>query len=279
LIGLWIVNLVIPGEPQTLSVKTPTGVWTLNRASFYGQSITGVHAGQCANTYAIEHPVSMNNGSAECDLALDEMTPLLLGASYLTRLSVTAKISLPHSEVAIVRPSSHWPRERAMGDPNFVVATENEFLAVLEAFISAWSGPAQGEKALLLIHHWLDSLACWSFEDLYLSATTLLQIVAATEDAFQGRELSYFTAITDASCRAGIAALSRDFKDMRNNLIHEGKLLGGKFSGKDLTDCAVVVANVLNWFDEYIHSVLGLGIVRRKRFSSAEFVNLNAYSI
>ena len=92
-------------------------------------------------------------------------------------------------------------------------------------------------------------------------------------------KLYYFDAVTGASRRAGIAALSRDFKDMRNTLIHEGKLLGGKFSGTTLKDFAVVAADVLNWFDTYIHSVLGLGGVRRKRFSSAEFVSLNAYSI
>jgi len=279
LIGFQVVNLLVPEEPQSLAVKTPSGVWTFDKASSYLESVSGLQRGKCAETYTIEHPVSMNHGSAACDLALDEMTPLLLGASYLCGLSVTAKRSLPHSEVLIIRPTTHWPRERSMGSGNPVVATHNEFVAVLEAFVAAWPGPGESEKALLLIHHWLDSLACWSFEDLYLSATTLLQIIAATEETFQQKELPYFAAVTDAAQRVGIAALSRDFKDMRNNLIHEGKLLGGKFSGATVNDCAGVAADVFNWFDEYVHSVLGLGAVRRKRFSSADFANLNAYSI
>lgn len=279
MIGFRMVNLLIPGEPQTLGVKTPSGEWTLDKASDYSENLKGLQGGKCAETYAIKHPVSMDDGSAVCDLALDEMTPLLLGASYLCGLSVTAKRSLPHSAVMIMGPDSHWPRERSMGSGNPVVATQDEFVAVLEAFVASWPGPGQSEKTLLLIHHWLDSLACWSFEDMYLSATTLLQIIAATEGAIQGKELSYFDAATAASRRAGIAGLSRDFKDMRNNLIHEGKLLGGRFSGTTLKDCAVVAADVLNWFDTYIHAVLGLGGVQRKRFSSAEFINLNAYSI
>ena len=279
MIGFWIVNLLIPEEPQTLAVKTASGNWTSDKASYYARSVNGLQSGQCANTYAIEHPVTMNDGAATCDLALEEMTPLLLGASYLCGLSVTAKHSLPHSDVTIMRPSDHWPRERSMGCGNSVVSTQLEFAEVLEAFIGAWPGPGKGAKALLLIHHWLDSLACWSFEDLYLSATTLLQIIAATEEAIQGRKLDYFTAVTAASRRAGVYALSRDFKDMRNNLVHEGRLLGGKFSGTTLRDCAAVAADVFNWFDAYMHSVLGLGVVRRKRFTSADFVDLNAYSI
>ena len=166
-----------------------------------------------------------------------------------------------------------------MGDGNAVVATTVEFQTVLEAFVTAWPFAGQHEKVLLMIHHWLDSLACWSFEDFYLSATTLLQIIAATEESIEGKDLYYFDAVTSAAKRAGIHALKRDFKDTRNNLIHEGKLLGGRFSGQSLQDCAAVAADVLNWFDAYLHSVLGLGAVRRQRFSFQNFLSLNTYSL
>jgi hypothetical protein len=280
LIGFWLVNLLIPGAPQTVAIKTPSGTWTLDKAGYYAQSLQAMQRGQCANTYAMEHPVSMNNGAAACDLAFDEMTPLLLGASYLSGLSVTAKHSLPHSDVSIMQPGNRWPRERSMGNGNPVVTTQREFVMALEAFVATWSGAGQSEKALLLIHHWLDSLACWSFEDMYLSATTLLQIIAATEKARQGiNSLSYFDGVTAASARAGIVSLSQDFKNMRNNLIHHGRLLGGSFSGTTLQDCSVVAADVLNWFDAYMHSALGLGVVLHRRFASSHFVNLNSYSV
>lgn len=280
MIGLWLVNLLIPGVPQSLTINTPSGKWTLDKAAFYATSITAINKGQCAHTYALEHPVSMAaNGAAACDSAFAEVTPLLLGASYLSGLSVTAKQSLPYSDVTIMQPSDHWPRERAMGNGNAVVATPAEFQTALEAFVTAWPLAGQHEKVLLMVHHWLDSLACWSFEDLYLSATTLLQIIAATEKSIQGKDMYYFDAVTAAGSRARISALGRDFKDMRNNLMHEGKLLGGSFSGRSLQDCAAVAADVLNWFDAYLHSVLGLGAVQRPRFTFNNFLSLNAYSL
>ncbi|HEU5404106.1 MAG TPA: hypothetical protein VFU86_22310, partial [Terriglobales bacterium] len=117
-IGFWLVNLLIPGAPQTVAVKTPSGTWTADKASFYAQSLQAMQGGLCANTYSIEHPDSMNDGSVACDLAFDEMTPLLLGAPYLSGLSVTAKHSRPDSGACIMRPSNHWPRERFMGEGN-----------------------------------------------------------------------------------------------------------------------------------------------------------------
>ena len=91
--------------------------------------------------------------------------------------------------------------------------------------------------------------------------------------------MSYFQAIQSASLRVGITSLSRDFKDMRNNLIHEGKLIGGRFAGRDLEACSIVAADVMNWFDEYLHSIMNLGPVKRKRFSKSDFMSLNAYSL
>ena len=57
----------------------------------------------------------MANGAEAIDEACDEITPIVLGASFLTGLSVTVKHSTDFSECAIAQPTSHWPRERAMG--------------------------------------------------------------------------------------------------------------------------------------------------------------------
>jgi SAM-dependent methyltransferase len=72
-----------------------------------------------------------------------------------------------------------------LGSPS--TRTADEFRNLLEAFLRAWPTNGQTEKALLLIHHWLDALACWSLEDLYLSTTTLLQVISATEADRQGK--------------------------------------------------------------------------------------------
>lgn len=279
-IGFWVVNLLIPGEPDNCKVSTSSGVWDLEKSANYAQSKNAITSGQCAHTYAIENDVSMDDGSAVVDSSLEEMTPLLLGASFLSGLSVTARASLPHSDVSIIQSSDHWPRERAMGVGNSCVTTQQEFTENLEKFVNAWPSVAQSEKILILVHHWLDALGCWSFEDFYLSATTLLQIIAATEEQVTGdSNLPYFQAVQSASSRVGINSLNRDFKDMRNNLIHEGKLLGGSFAGTDREACSAVAADVMNWFDEYLHAVMNLGPVKRKRHLKSDFMSLNAYSL
>lgn len=193
MIGFWVVNLLIPGEPDSCRISTSAGGWDLEKSANYSQSKDALANGQCAHTYAIENDASMDDGSAVVDSSLEEMTPLLLGASFLSGLSVTARASLPHSDVSIIQSSDHWPRERAMGVGNPCVTTQQEFSENLEKFVNAWPSVVQREKVLILVHHWLDALGCWSFEDFYLSATTLLQIIAATEEQVTGNSnLSYF---------------------------------------------------------------------------------------
>lgn len=280
MIGFWVVNLLIPDDPDELNIHAPSGDWKLSKFAKYSKSKSAIISGQCAHTYAIENMVSMDDGAAACEANLGEMTPILLGASYISGLSVTAKRSLPHSDVMLVQPSDHWPRERAMGGGNHCISSHQEFIEVIEKFVAAWPAIAAQEKMLILIHHFLDALGCWSFEDFYLSATTLLQIIAATEERITGNSnLSYFAAVQSASQRVGIVSLNRDFKDMRNNLIHEGSLLGGRFAGTDIEACSVVAADLMNWFDEYVHAVMSLGPVKRKRYSKQDFMSLNAYSI
>jgi hypothetical protein len=280
MIGFWVVNLLIPEDPDELNIHALSGTWELSKFAKYGESKTAISNGQCAHTYAIENSVSMDDEAAACDANFDEMTPILLGASYISGLSVTAKATLPHSDVMLVQPSAHWPRERAMGAGNHCITSSHEFTKVIEHFVAAWPAKASQEKMLILIHHFLDAIGCWSFEDFYLSATTLLQIIAATEEHITGNSnLSYLAAVQSASQRVGITSLTRDFKDMRNNLIHGGKLLGGTFAGTDVEACSVVAADVMNWFDEYVHAVMNLGPVKRKRYSKQDFMSLNAYSI
>ncbi|PAU35734.1 hypothetical protein CKF94_24135 [Vibrio coralliilyticus] len=280
MLGFWVINLIVPGDPEEASITSPAGQWLFQKSSEYIKCKEAISNNQCAHTYSIEIATSMDDGAAACDRTLDEMTPILLGASFLSGLAVTSKASLPHSDISIIQATSHWPRERSMGSGNACVNNSNEFFEALEKFLVAWPTTGQSEKVLILIHHWLDALGCWSFEDLFLSATTLLQIISATEERITGNSnLSYLQAVQSASARARITPLNRDFKDMRNNLIHEGQLLGGRFVGTDIDACASVAADLMNWFDEYIHSVMNLGSLKRKRYSKYDFISLNSYSI
>ena len=101
----------------------------------------------------------------------------------------------------------------------------------------------------------------------------------ATEERIGGVGLSFFDGMQSASSRVRINALSRDFLHMRNALVHEGTLVGGKFAGKSRNDAASVAADVLHWFDEFMHSAMRLGTVRRRRFTASDFNSVNSYSI
>ncbi|MBR0780759.1 hypothetical protein [Bradyrhizobium iriomotense] len=279
MLGFFICNLIIPGEPDHLEITTPAGVWTLGKYAEYEKSKAAINNGQCADTYYIEMNIPLVP-SARADAALEQLTPILLAASYAVGLVATISKATLSSEVKFMQTSHQWPRARAVDRSSPVVTNPDEFKTLVENFVAAYPSAGQTEKALLLIHHWLDALACWSLEDLYLSATTLLQIIVATEETRQNvNRLSFYDGVTDAANRIGLRVLSTDFKNMRNEIVHGGQLIGSRFRGPGKAECDAVVADVLNWFDEYLHKALQLGPVAKTRFTAADFSSLNAFSI
>lgn len=61
-----------------------------------------------------------------------------------------------------------------------------------------------------------------------------------------------------ASTRYKLTELSSDYKKMRNDIVHEGKLSGSNFNNKTKHDCAQVTSDSLNWIDRYILSILSI---------------------
>lgn len=282
MIGFRAINLLIPGDPQSVAIAGQHGDWTLTRAANFavGQNaILNLHQG--AETYDAEHPISMAAGAAVFDPMVGEMLPLCLGAAYATGHSVTTRRALPGSEVQFLQVGPRFPRERSWPGTGPVVNDEHEFKALLDAFLVGYRAVGQTEKVRLLVHHWLDSLSCWSLEDLYLSATTVLQTIAATEKrkAPIAHRPSFYKYVRAAAVRYGLPVLSHDFKDMRNDLIHDGTLSGTTFQNKSADDGRAVAIVVLNWIDRYLHAALGLGPVRKNRFDPHSLDSLNAYSL
>lgn len=288
MISLFVTNLLIPGDPVTMTLSTLAGPWNLRQLPTFAahkDAIVGANrprpqALPIAETYYLENDIDPSLGLARVETAFAETTPLFIAATFATGMSVTSDRSTGASVPLIAQASERWPRARALDAASNVVNSATDFTRLVEAFVSAWPTAGQTEKALLLVHHWLDALSCWSMEDLYLSATTLLQVIVATEATAQGKSnLVFFDGLRDAALRKHIRPLGRDFKDMRNELVHDGRLIGTRFSGPDKQACATVVADVLNWFDEYVHAALSLGPICKTRFRAADFMALNAYSI
>lgn len=280
MIGVRLVNLIVPGDPEQFVVAGARGDWVLDREpDFEGRKAAVVEKHLAQETYRAAHPVDGSAGALAVEGTFAELLPLCLGTSYLSGTSVTVRRSLPDSDLQIMQVPSQFPRERSAAGPGPAVSDPAEFGAVLQAFLAAYPAQGRAEKALLIVHHWLDAMACWSLEDLYLSATTILQVVAATEEGRQGASLSFRRGVTDASARFGVAALADDFKDMRNDLVHDGTLSGSRHPGRSADDCRAVAAGVLDWIDRYLHAALNLGPVRRPRFPADVLAGLKAFSL
>jgi hypothetical protein len=62
-----------------------------------------------------------------------------------------------------------------------------QFTDFVERFVGQYVALNSSEKLLFLTHFYIDALSCWSLENLYLSGSTLLQIIASTEEDITGR--------------------------------------------------------------------------------------------
>jgi hypothetical protein len=281
MLGFRFTNLLIPGDPAQFTIQGAHGDWAFEQQINFPEFRNAVqNEHRCAETYVAEHPVTGADGAVAVEGTMGELLPLCLGASFLTGQSVTVKRSTPHSEVMIAQVRSRFPRERSLNGAQPCVNDQQEFKETLEAFLVAYQGAGQEERISLAVHHLLDSLACWSLEDLYLSATTILQVIAANEKRKAAAYNSgFFTNLAAAAVRFHIPRLSHDIVRIRNDLIHDGTISGTRFVGKSAAECKAVAADALNWIDAYFHVALSLGQVRRIRFNAASFDRLNVYSL
>lgn len=283
-IGHRLANLIIPGDPDQLTINTPAGSWELIKdPKFNDNKAEILSKGMTAETYMISFNGSYNGSrAAAIDAAHEELLPICLAASYLTAQSVTPTSSLPFSQVAFINVGPYFPRPRSMGSGFPVTDNTAEFIGFMEAFVAAYAGPGSVEKIRLVAHHFLDALAFWSLEDLVLSTTTILEIIAATAKSVAGASTptgTFSQRMAFAASRFNLQNLPSDFRAMRNDLIHEGTLSGTKFPGKDAMACGVAAAEALDWIDAYVFSAMQLGPTPLPRFAPEGFAGVNSFSL
>jgi hypothetical protein len=282
--GHRLTNLIIPGEPDSLTINTPTGSWELRKDSRYEEFKRTIAEGKIAETYMVEISCSYTGSrTALMDAANDELVPLCLAASYFTGLSVAPSRSLPSSQLTFMQVGPNFPRPRAMGTGFPVCPDATSFAQAVGDFIASYPTKGLDENIRLIAHHFLDALAFWSLEDLVLSTTTILEIIAITAKRVarsQGQTINDFTPrLAFAAARFGLANLPPDFRKMRNDLVHEGTLSGQKFPNKDASACGVAVAEALDWIDEYVFSAMGLVKPTQQRFIGEAFSGANSFSL
>ena len=283
-IGHWLANLIIPGDPDHLTINTPAGSWQFKKVSKFNDSKAAIlNKGMTAETYSIVFEGNYTGSrAAAMDAADAELIPLCLAASYLTALSVTPTRSLPSSEVSFVSVGHHFPRARSMGSGFPVTNDAAEFAGLMEAFVRAYAGAGVVEKMRLISHHFLDALAFWSLEDLVLSTTTILEIIAATAKSQTSPNTpirNFNEQMKFAASRFNLPILPPDFRNMRNDLIHEGTLSGTRFPDKDATACGIAAAEALDWIDSYVFAALQLGPIPSTRFAREGFRGVNCFSL
>jgi len=283
-IGHRLTNLIIPGEPDALTIMTPAGSWELRKDSRYGEYKRAIAEGKIAETYMVEISCSYTGSrAAAMDAVDDELVPLCLAASYLTGLSVAPSRSLPASQIKFMQVGPHFPRPRAMGTGYPACPDDTSFARTVADFVAAYPTKGMDENIRLIAHHFLDALAFWSLEDLVLSTTTILEIIAISAKRVagaQGQTIKHFTPrLAFAAARFNLPNLPADFRNMRNDLVHEGTLSGQKFPSKDASACGVAVAGALDWIDEYVFAAMGLGKPAQPRFIGEAFRGANSFSL
>ena len=281
-IGFGMCNLFVPEEPEIFTITTPAGTWEFTRHPRYFEWKDEILSnGKCGTTYnAVKTLDVVGSRAVALDESFGELLPLCLGASYLTAMAVAPNGGISGSEVSIAQVGDHFPRARSMGSGRHTAVNLADFKANLESFVPAYVRVEKKEKARLLVHHWLDALAFWSLEDLVLSTSTLLEVIAATAKDLSQKPLKNFTArVTFAAYRFGLPQLNPSFRTMRNDLVHEGTLSGSKMQNTTVEACAALATGALNWVDLYLHAIFDLGSPQAARFDKSTIQGVNAFSL
>ncbi|WP_234264948.1 hypothetical protein [Hydrogenophaga sp. NFH-34] len=292
MIGFYVVNLLPPATPLQFNLQTPCGTWEFQQVPNFRQVHPAVLQGATANTYTMSFRLPVNGPPSLKDAAFEELVPICLAASFVTGASVTIKHSLEASSIQFITVGPHFPRDRGLANPAACVNTFAEFIAFVERFVAQYRTLDAVEKLRLLMHFFIDATACWSLENLYLSGSTLLQVVADTEKSTgrpfasahaaqrnQGRPTNpgFFDLLAGAANRISIAPLTHDVVKVRNSLVHAGTLQSASLPTQ--ADAAVPIAEAMHWFDQYVYAILGLGSVPVNRYPVHLFTHgINSFS-
>jgi hypothetical protein len=257
MLEFWIADLT--STERAFDVPGQVGIWQFRQRDDYASLISALKEGQCAPTYYASN-AAITHKTAESDftLATDELIDACLILSFLTAACITPRGSTLASDILFVELGDAFIRPRAIrGFTSLQISKSfSQYFSVGMASIQASMKPRQ---LRLFLSHWISGLTCFSLEDLFLSIGVQMDIVKQCEIALAGRKLDYFPGMQAASRRYGIRQLTRDYKKMRDDIVHEGRLSGSNFTGKKKIDCANVVADTLNWIDSYVSAVLALG--------------------
>jgi hypothetical protein len=248
-----IANLIT--DEKSFEIHCESGTWKFEKHNKYDQHKKAIEEGMCATTFfAYNDNINIRTSDNNFDLACDEIIDICLLLSFISSKSVVPIGTTPHSDIRFVELGDDFIRCRSiLGIPELRVTS-------LSSFFSNWTTEIYPKFELrnlrLQLSHWLSGQTSFTLEDVYLSAGIQMDMIKQLEIIATGNNLTYYKGMTSASNRYSINQLSNDYKLMRNDIIHEGVLSGSKFRNKTKSDCSNVVAETLNWLDNYVLSVI-----------------------
>lgn len=256
MLEFWIADL--KSDETEFSVPATLGVWEFRRRDDYPSILSKIENGQCAATYyAYNESISHSTSDHEFSGVTGELIDSCLILSFIQAACVTPSGTTPQSDAMFLQLGDSFVRPRAIaGFP--ALSLNGTFASIFSGGISNLSGAFQSRRLRLFLSHWISGLTCFSLEDLFLSVGVQMDIIKQCEIAVTGSNLTYYDGMVSASSRYNLQQLTNDYKNMRNDIVHEGVLSGSNFQGKDKAQCAEVVAASLNWIDTYVCAVLGL---------------------
>ncbi len=276
-LGFNIVNLILPDEPNVLTVTGNNGNWDIRQHSNYTINREAINSRvHAAVTYIAEHD---DLGLGKDEEILDELMHLCLSLSYLTSNSVTMNQSANYSRISFIQAGDGFPRERGITGIDPVVENQTDLETATTQMLRLFNQNKTDYHADVIIQYWLDILYCWSLENLFLGACTILEIIKQCERKRTGNaNLPFCDAIVSVSTHLNITELNRDWINMRNDLIHEGHLSKIKFPSKTKFECIGVCEAIMHWIDEFIHAIFILGTIKHNRFDRGSLGQLNSYT-
>ena len=254
MIEFWIADL--KSAEKIITVPCALGAWEFHQRDDYANVMKGFEDGQCVPSYfAFNSAIGRTTPDDDFEKAIGQLIDICLILSFVTGACVTPKGTTAQSDIQFLDLGDSFIRPRAIRgfDPLNHGKNLNDFLSL---GLSQLTREFQQRRMRLFLSHWISGLTCFSLEDLFLTVGVQMDIVKQCEISVTGAKKRYFEGMESASSRFGIAQLSTDYKNMRNDIVHEGRLSGSNFRGRSKSDCATVTADALNWIDNYVWAVL-----------------------
>jgi len=256
MIEFWIADL--KSDEKAFNVPCSHGVWEFHQRDDYEDILKKIKEGQCALTYyAFNESIGLDTSEADFSQSIGELIDACLILSFINGQCVTPVGCTPQSDAQFLQLGDSFIRPRAISGFDRL-KLEQPYSEIFSSGMMSISTQFSERRMRLFLSHWISGLTCFSMEDIFLSVGVQMDIVKQCEISATGEKLDYYPGMVSASTRYHLHQLSQDYKKMRNDVVHEGKLSGANYRNKTKSDCAVVVSSALNWIDNYVCAVLAM---------------------